>query len=784
MFRLCILPVLLSITAAAQAYTLQGVIASAGNIPLPGASVVIFAAENDSVPVAGTSSNEKGLYSLQADCGSYRLRASFLGYKTVWREVKIAADTRLDTIVMPVDTIQAKEVTVTAHFIKHEPNSITIAMQGNPLARNSSAYDMLYKLPGTYGLSIYGQAVSKIYIDDQEVASDIATSMLQSMRAEDVESFELIPIAGVEYGATTEGSVLRIRLKKKRENGSIISVSAGTEIAKQSVSLYPKIYAMTKLGKVEAVTSFGYSNIRSKPIENLNIYTYNNGSHLKEKITHSTGKVTDYTMLSQSVTYNLNSKHKMGIRFDFTWRPNGQAESYTDYYDNSSGLTFPLKSHRYSDLYYRHYKAYAFYQWNFDNRGSFLQANIQYYTATQRDWSEIFNTFSDGSTQTIGTDLPLSHAVLYPQIIFRKNFANGMSLLIGAKYLHTTGNLFQTETTAENSGPEKTDTRPYDYDENLYSAYAQWSGNLFSNRLNYQLGVNVEHIDTRHMFSDENPTTRFRSTGLFPSAALQYNIDSRKGHFLSLSYAPYTSYPTGYSLDPNWTRTGTFSYFRGNPNLKAPYNHRLQIRQTLWNAFTINLSGTWQINPVAMRDSIGADGQTRYRSRENFGSYNNYSLSLYYNKRVLNWLWLNAMAKVYCNYENSRQYGRRTYWSGDASAWIYFYLPQNWQIYGGANFMGEYRRYNTVQYPFVEVYCGVNKSFFNNSLVINASIRNLQGGDRISRTYYDNYFVTTHSNANMIFCQISIRYTFNIGKKDIRVREVQTDNLPDERTRY
>ena len=186
MFRLCILPVLLSITAAAQAYTLQGVIASAGNIPLPGASVVIFAAGNDSVPVAGTSSNEKGLYSLQADCGSYRLRASFLGYKTVWREVKIAADTRLDTIVMPVDTIQAKEVTVTAHFIKHEPNSITIAMQGNPLARNSSAYDMLYKLPGTYGLSIYGRAVSKIYIDDQEVASDIATSMLQSMRAEDV----------------------------------------------------------------------------------------------------------------------------------------------------------------------------------------------------------------------------------------------------------------------------------------------------------------------------------------------------------------------------------------------------------------------------------------------------------------------------------------------------------------------------------------------------------------------------------------------------------------------
>ena len=82
------LAIYIAAVSAAQAYTLQGVIASAGNIPLPGASVVIFAAGNDSVPVAGTSCNEQGAYLLQADGGTYRLRASFIGMKTAWHDVK------------------------------------------------------------------------------------------------------------------------------------------------------------------------------------------------------------------------------------------------------------------------------------------------------------------------------------------------------------------------------------------------------------------------------------------------------------------------------------------------------------------------------------------------------------------------------------------------------------------------------------------------------------------------------------------------------------------------
>ena len=776
------LAIYIAAVSAAQAYTLQGVIASAGNIPLPGASVVLFTTDNDSVPVAGTSCNEQGAYLLQADKGSYRLRASFIGMKTAWRDVTLSQDTRLDTIVMQTDTLLTQEVTVTAHFVKHAPNSITISMQGNPIARNSSAYDMLYKLPGMYGLTIYGRAVSKIYIDDQEVPSDIATAMMQSMRAEDIESFELIPIAGIEYGATTEGSVLRIKLKKKLDNGAIVNITAAEEMAKQSICSYPYLYVMAKLGKVESVTSFSYNDYMRHPYEKRSTYTYNDGSHVKLTNEIEPWQHTHNYVIYQTLTYNINKHHKIGGRFNFYWRPTGNSRNHTVYTENTSKLLFPKSIDMSTNDFYREYMGYVFYQWNIDERGSFLKADLQYLNAVQHTKSSMSSIFADGSVQDIYTDNPINQAVIYPQIQFLKRFANKMALGAGLKYLNTNRENIYSELLQRSNMPESRTVSPYKYTENLYSAYVKLSGVLFDENFYYEAGVGIEHIDTRHNFSTDDPDTHFRSTGVFPFAAMQYNFDSRKGHRLTLTYSPYSRYPLGKSLNPTPKRTGTYSFYVGNPYLKAPYNHRLQLQQTLWNDFTISLSGTWQINPVASYDSIGSDGQTIYRTSENFGSYNKYSLDLYYNKMLLKWLHVNAQSGVVCNYENSRQYGRHIYWNGYANAWFTLMFPKNWQISLGAFFSGEEHRYNYVSYPFAGATFAAGKGLFNNSLYIHIQLNNLLRMEQTSRSYYDNYFATTASDIHVFNVSLNIRYTFNIGKKEIKIREVKTDGLAIERT--
>ena len=53
MIRRFLLPVFLVVATLASAYTLQGTIVTTDRNPMPGASVVLFATSNDSVPVAG-----------------------------------------------------------------------------------------------------------------------------------------------------------------------------------------------------------------------------------------------------------------------------------------------------------------------------------------------------------------------------------------------------------------------------------------------------------------------------------------------------------------------------------------------------------------------------------------------------------------------------------------------------------------------------------------------------------------------------------------------------------
>ncbi len=85
-------------TCSAMPYTVQGIVYSSDNSPLTGCSVVLFSNGNDSVPVTGTCCNEQGVFSLQAEQGEYRLRASFIGMSPVSRTLLLDSDLTCDTI--------------------------------------------------------------------------------------------------------------------------------------------------------------------------------------------------------------------------------------------------------------------------------------------------------------------------------------------------------------------------------------------------------------------------------------------------------------------------------------------------------------------------------------------------------------------------------------------------------------------------------------------------------------------------------------------------------------
>ena len=197
-------------------------------------------------------------------------------------------------------------------------------------------------------------------------------------------------------------------------------------------------------------------------------------------------------------------------------------------------------------------------------------------------------------------------------------------------------------------------------------------------------------------------------------------------------------------------------------------------------SFTLN--GTWIVNPVASLYTIGDDRQTIYETLENFGNYDTYRLNVSFSKMVTKWLHINANGSTWCNYENSRQYGKHTYWSGSVNLSATAMLPKDWQIYIGSGFSGEERQYNVITYPHVSVNFYLQKSLLDDKLTLRLDVSNIPAMDITTRSDYSEYYLINQSNSYRMFAGISVYYSFDIGKKNVKVREVKTDGLAIERT--
>ncbi|GAE85004.1 TonB-dependent receptor [Bacteroides reticulotermitis JCM 10512] len=71
----------------------------------------------------GCSTNEKGLYHIQAPAGEYTLVVTAVGYKTVERKVRLIADDRVkeNLVIAPLVT-ELGEVTVTTSGVSESIN--------------------------------------------------------------------------------------------------------------------------------------------------------------------------------------------------------------------------------------------------------------------------------------------------------------------------------------------------------------------------------------------------------------------------------------------------------------------------------------------------------------------------------------------------------------------------------------------------------------------------------------------------------------------------------------
>ena len=382
MKKLIFLIVILALAAAnafaARIYPAEGRVVDEQGQAVEYATVVLLKGSDQ---VAGMATDDTGRFVLKVPSGEYTLSVQYLGFDPVVRQVRVEENNDLGEIVMKSSTTRIEGVVVKAQLIRREADRFVVDVANAPAAIGKDGIELLERAPGVWiddeKISINGKSGSKVYVNDRELRMEPEQLLtyLRSLRAEEIQKIEVVPTTGADYDADSSGGIIRITLRKRRENGLDGSLSMRT----------------TQNGRHHFYTPSGNINIHTGRLD-----LYASAWADLGKDTAVSDEHTDYTTGDTNLTshseiaerdrnfggsigsvFEISPKHSIGAEFEY-WRNNekGPNDSYTDFTD--AGVVTRTQS-RYDTRNIRNnYSATFNYIYKLDTLGSTLKLLADY----------------------------------------------------------------------------------------------------------------------------------------------------------------------------------------------------------------------------------------------------------------------------------------------------------------------------------------------------------------------------------------------------------------------
>lgn len=330
--------------------------------------VTVQLLKNDSSFVAGTLTAEDGGFSVVAPTnGDYILKFTSVGYKALYRNVKIEKSNNVSLGVIPfkADAIMLEGITKTA-------NAAKVVVVEDTFVYNAAAYrvpegsvveELVKKLPGAEisddgTITINGKTVRKIKVDGKEfmqgdtkiAMQNLPTSIVEKVKAYDEKS-DMARITGIDDG--DESTVLDFGLKEGMHKGFFANADLGIgtkhRYAEKAMASYMNSKSrVTALGNANNVNDQGFpggggggrfgggrNGRNASKMLGLN-YNY----EIKDKLkvdgslawNHSDGDsrsetsaenfVSKVGAFSNSLSQNFSRNNNVDARLKIEWRPN------------------------------------------------------------------------------------------------------------------------------------------------------------------------------------------------------------------------------------------------------------------------------------------------------------------------------------------------------------------------------------------------------------------------------------------------------------------------------
>ena len=688
------------------------------------ATVVLLDAETQ---LAGTATAADGSFSLKVPAGRYRLTIQYLGYETLTRDVDTPGD--LGEFVLHPASVEMQEVVVKTSLVRREADRFVMEIAGSPVALGKDGTELLKQAPGVWltddKIAINGASGVKVYINDHEVrmSTEQLLNYLRGLKSEEIQRIEVIPQAGAAYDAASAAGIIRITLKKRRENGIDGSVAYNTTQSDITDRHNPSANINIHSGRADlyasAWGSFGSDRTITDEQTLYNAADKSLSAHSEMK-----GRTRSFGASAGTVV-EIAPRHSVGAEFEYWRNRDGEPnDTYTDF--RTADETVRTES-RFDNRNHRdNYSATFNYIRKIDTLGSTLKVMADYSRNNRRHGNDSFvrstaagivrDSTYDDRTRGLYNVAALNAAL-------EKRLGEAWQLRAGAKYTYNDMHNEALYRYLRPEGWETLDAYSYvtDYTEHITAAYA--AATLKKGHWNVVAGLRGEYTRTTGYGSD----VRQRYFSLFPNANLTYAFDAAGLWSLTVQYARNISRPGFWALNPMRMQISDYTYQSGNPDLLPAYTDNLSLTAVFAGKYSLSAGAQLHHDEIAqVFGSDAADASITNLRFENLDRTEQYFAAANIPLQLTKWWTLNANLTGICRRDRiTADAPLRTTWAAFANAATTFTLPRKFFIEAEYYAMSRFRQANLDMKSYHSVTLSLKKRLLDNRLTLTAQVANL-----------------------------------------------------------
>lgn len=775
--------------------TISGKVVDPSGEALAFANVALFNSADSSLAKASFSQENGSFELFPLPAGDFFLSISSFELQTYRSEtISLTAGQSLELpkISMQAASTELESVQITAKkpMVTIKPDMTVFNVEGNPLAANSNALELLKKSPGVMvdnndNVQVLGKSGVRVMINGKPTplsGQDLAM-MLKSMSSDQIEGIEIITNPSAKYDAEGNGGVINIKLRRDKRHGTNANLNLGYGVG--VYSRYNGGLGINYRGK--KLSAYGsYNNFTGGWDEMINIYREQNGFTIDQRASNPGTYFNN--RFHGGMDYQINEKHSVGMQARGGLADRGSNSSSIAAIGDSTGTQQYLvaKNDDNREFFDHNYNL----NYKFVNEGGAdLSVDLDYGGYRIRNNSTQPNTYlaEDGITlieeRNFRTEAPTDIDIWTAKADYEHPLWGGQ-LSAGAKTsMVKTDNTFDFYNVLESEDILDTErSNQFVYTENVNAAYLSYQRPY--KKFNFQAGLRAEQTNSlgelTAMQATDNDRVERNYLSLFPSGGVTWQAS--KINSLRVNYSRRVDRPNYQNLNPFEYKLDELTYRRGNPFLQPQFTHNIQLTHTF--KYTLNTTLSYSTTNDFISDIIDETGtDAAFQTTVNVPRQQIVSLNVSYPMQITKW-WstFSNLTGTYTKNEGRPEDGKEIDISQPAFTVYHqsnFILPKDFSIQLSAYYQSPALfAANLRMDPIHSVDAGVSWSFLEKRGNITLTAQDIFWGQRWHgvQEYGGLYFNANGGNDSR---QFKARLSWQFGNANVKAKKRKT-GLEDE----